>query len=945
GSSGQDGYHVSGGGGNIFPTNNSYRPTGAGADYGYPGTFLMGGLGGTTAFGDGGDGGCGWYGGGGGQAITNTAAVNAVPAERKVGGSGGGGSSYAWGGNNITIEAASGYAAANSADSDYVAGKAVGGTTGAGGAGYAVIKTGCTCPGGLCPPPACTYEGDAAFCNTRRKNCGNVVGTDTCGTQRTVDCGAATTTTCNAPDVCTDNVCRSTDDLGYNECRIEPGASCDFGDVGLFSLYTGDVSHITQYNSSLYYHMCCNINATMTPYYNNEQCPEEALFAYYTFNNSHVSQYEIPATRFRLCLHGIYGIAQCTYESNNGTCDSNEAGVASIKDDMPYKSHVAEYGVLGRNVCCSFDGSIDIEGTWIAGIEYFCGTSDGICPENLETSIGDTALCDNIYDYDCAAQAACYTPEGEKILTGQNVTLYSQSTVACSSSCDTVATVCTCTAGEFDCNTTTYSIGSCTVNSSVVAGGQCSSAANACGVTNTSGVYDACGVCSSTTPALPAGYGQSCSSPPNSCGIVSTSGTIQCDGRCSSVTPADNATLGAACQSSANACGQTTAGTMQCANYGVDNSVSCSVSAAPGFTAPHDLYGTSCAGLIGPNSCGTSWTAVQAAYGCNNVCNQTAPPPVSSNYGQACQTCNSCGQCNTGTYQCNGACSASAPAYTGAHSNYGTACSASNACGQSNAGTYSCNNVCSVTSPTYSGAHSLYGQACTSAANACGEVAAGVYGCNNVCSASTPSLPWYYDTACVSNQNNCGATSNGKRYCDYNSCEVSGSPGTPLSAPANCAYSAPSYYCGPVFPDFDYQYYTAGCQGTSCAVPAFLGACPRDTSECVGQVRYQTAGCANGVCVKNFVEDCATNAAWCAAFGGGAADGNGDLVGSWTCNAAANECSWSLIDGCNAWNCVGNDLYKQGGCSGDGNVKTPDTCSNYFQQTCPNGCSNGACIP
>lgn len=66
-------------------------------------------------------------------------------------------------------------------------------------------------------------------------------------------------------------------------------------------------------------------------------------------------------------------------------------------------------------------------------------------------------------------------------------------------------------------------------------------------------------------------------------------------------------------------------------------------------------------------------------------------------YGNACTVTNACGQSNTGTTQCGGSCSVSAPPNP---PGYGNACpSAPNACGMTNTGTIQCDGSCSATTP------------------------------------------------------------------------------------------------------------------------------------------------------------------------------------------------------------------------------------------------------
>ena len=70
-----------------------------------------------------------------------------------------------------------------------------------------------------------------------------------------------------------------------------------------------------------------------------------------------------------------------------------------------------------------------------------------------------------------------------------------------------------------------------------------------------------------------------------------------------------------------------------------------------------------------------------------------------------------------------------------------------NACGQYTVatGTYQCDGSCSAVAPTAPSNPSLYGEACTvtSAPNICGHTAStvGIYQCDGSCSASLPVVP------------------------------------------------------------------------------------------------------------------------------------------------------------------------------------------------------------
>ncbi|MBX4209465.1 hypothetical protein KW799_02135 [Candidatus Parcubacteria bacterium] len=102
--------------------------------------------------------------------------------------------------------------------------------------------------------------------------------------------------------------------------------------------------------------------------------------------------------------------------------------------------------------------------------------------------------------------------------------------------------------------------------------------------------------------------------------------------------------------------------------------------------------------------------------------------------GNSCTSgANSCGQTNSGTIQCDGSCSASAPANPGG---YGDSCSSgANSCGDVNGGTIQCDGSCSAGAP---GERPGYGSACSSAGNSCGQTNIGTTQCDGSCSAGAP---------------------------------------------------------------------------------------------------------------------------------------------------------------------------------------------------------------
>lgn len=196
------------------------------------------------------------------------------------------------------------------------------------------------------------------------------------------------------------------------------------------------------------------------------------------------------------------------------------------------------------------------------------------------------------------------------------------------------------------------------------------------------------------------------------------------------------------------------------------------------------------------------------------------------NYGQGCSTCNTCGACNGGTYQCGGSCSASAPAlaqtgstrydcsiangggtcYAGTAdwvtycngtgewtnntcyeitccvANQGASCSsAANSCGTTNSGTIQCNGTCSATTAPANPAG--YGTYCTSAPNACGYTDTQMITCSG-CPATTPANPAGYGNACTSAPNACGSTNSGTVQCN-GTCSAT-TPATPAGYGTSC---------------------------------------------------------------------------------------------------------------------------------------------------------------
>ena len=127
----------------------------------------------------------------------------------------------------------------------------------------------------------------------------------------------------------------------------------------------------------------------------------------------------------------------------------------------------------------------------------------------------------------------------------------------------------------------------------------------------------------------------------------------------------------------------------------------------------------------------------QATYQCDNGV-WDGPQGVSccvANHGNTCVSMtNICGQTATGTIQCDGTCSASAPSVP---LSCGDVCdSPPNDCGQTNTGNIQCLNDCSVNTPPNP---VTYGNVCISASNYCGDIATGTIGCLGNCSVTQPS--------------------------------------------------------------------------------------------------------------------------------------------------------------------------------------------------------------
>ena len=241
-----------------------------------------------------------------------------------------------------------------------------------------------------------------------------------------------------------------------------------------------------------------------------------------------------------------------------------------------------------------------------------------------------------------------------------------------------------------------------------------------------------------------------------------------------------------------------------------------------------------------------------------------------ANSGDACDSAaNNCGATNSGTVQCDGSCSASAPADCDLDTSYcnGTVCtacvdeegddceSAPNECGATNSGTIQCGGSCSAITPAdcdsdecCSGTAcvttpSNLGQSCTSLPNECGATNSGTIQCDGSCSAVKPAdcgageccsgtaclaKPSDFGDSCTSAPNECGATNAGEIQCNGLCSAVK---------PADC--------------DDD-----ECCSGTAClAKPSDFGdACTSAPNEC-GATNAGEIQC-NGLCSAVKPADC-----------------------------------------------------------------------------------------
>ena len=250
--------------------------------------------------------------------------------------------------------------------------------------------------------------------------------------------------------------------------------------------------------------------------------------------------------------------------------------------------------------------------------------------------------------------------------------------------------------------------------------------------------------------------------------------------------------------------------------------------------------------------------------------------------GDACDSAaNNCGATNSGTVQCDGSCSASAPSDCDLDTSYcsGTVCtacvdeegddceSAPNECGATNSGTIQCGGSCSAVKPADCGSDeccsgtscqttpatgeeggvccaTTKGNACSSAPNECGATNSGTIQCDGECSAVKPAdcaagqccsgtacvaEPSDFGDSCESDPNECGATNSGTIQCGGECSAVK---------PADCAAGQ----C---------------CSGTACvAKPSDFGdSCESDPNEC-GATNSGTIQC-DGECSAVKPADCA----------------------------------------------------------------------------------------
>jgi hypothetical protein len=154
-------------------------------------------------------------------------------------------------------------------------------------------------------------------------------------------------------------------------------------------------------------------------------------------------------------------------------------------------------------------------------------------------------------------------------------------------------------------------------------------------------------------------------------------------------------------------------GTIQC-NGPADVGNTCTSHVKTGFTTCYNGDTSNCGNQAdsvysckGPPACVPSNACAASTCNtttCGDGCGGQVPgtqvcgPVCSSSMGQACGLSNACNS-TSGTYQCDGSCSAPAPAPV--PSGYGGGCSVSNSCGSlTNSGTIDCGGTCNAAAPS-----------------------------------------------------------------------------------------------------------------------------------------------------------------------------------------------------------------------------------------------------
>ena len=363
--------------------------------------------------------------------------------------------------------------------------------------------------------------------------------------------------------------------------------------------------------------------------------------------------------------------------------------------------------------------------------------------------------------------------------------------------------------------------------------------------------------------------------------------------------------------------------------------------------------------------------------------------------GDACDSAaNNCGATNSGTVQCDGSCSASAPSDCDLDTSYcsGTVCtacvdeegddceSAPNECGATNSGTIQCGGSCSAVKPADCGSDeccsgtscqttpatgeeggvccaTTKGNACSSAPNECGATKSGTIQCDGSCSAVKPAdcaagqccsgtacvaEPSDFGDSCESDPNECGATNSGTIQCGGSCSAVK---------PSDCAAGQ----C---------------CSGTACvAEPSDFGdSCESDPNEC-GATNWGTiqcdgecsavkpADCAAGQCCSgtacvakpsDFGDSCESPPNECGATNSGTIQCDGECSAVKPADCAAGQC-------CSGTACVAKPSDFGDSCESDpnecgatnwGTIQCDGECSAVKPADCAAGqcCSGTACV-